>query len=87
MKTVHPVNSHIGECNACETSQKLAQPKQIARLIVETATKKYLLRAYDETLHAITEMEKEISAQDLLYAPQFSCTCNKFNVIKNISRP
>jgi hypothetical protein len=29
---------------------KLAQPKQTARLIVETATKKYLLRAYDETL-------------------------------------
>ena len=40
--------------------------------------------AYDETLPTITETEKEISAHDLLYAPQFSCT---FNVIKNIYHP
>ena len=47
-KNVHSLNAHIGECNACSITQKLTQPKQTAKLIIETGTKKYLLKAYDE---------------------------------------
>ena len=88
-KTVHPISGNIGECSSCQTNQKLKNPKQTAKLIVETATKKYMLRAYNYALHAITNImsTKEVSAEDLLFAPPFDCTCNKFNVISSISCP
>ena len=63
--------------------------KQTARLILESSTNNFTLRAYDEALRVITNAqtsEKEISAQNLLYAPEFDCTFNKFNVITNIFR-
>ena len=87
-KNAVPINPHIGECSGCNTTQKLAQPKQTAKLIIESATKKYFLKAHDAALRVITEVEpseKEVSAQDLLYAQQFTCT-HKYNVIKNIYR-
>jgi hypothetical protein len=42
------------------------------------------LRAYNEALRAITDSQTEVSAQELLYAPPFDCTYNKFNVITEI---
>ena len=85
-KTVHSVNSHIGECTACSTTQKLTNPKQTAKPILQSGTKMLTLRAYNEAPRAITDSQTEVSAQDLLYAPLFDCTYNKFNVITEICR-
>ena len=88
-KNVRPINSHMGECETCNTTQKLSCMKQAAKLIVESGTNTFTLRAHDEALKIITNAqtsEKEISAQDLLYAPEFNCTFNKFNILTNISR-
>lgn len=78
---MHPVNSHIRECTACSTTQKLTNPNQTAKLIMQSGTKMLTLRAYDEALRAITDSQIEVSSQDLLYAPPFDCTYNKLNVI------
>ena len=85
-KTVHSVNSHIGECTACSTTQKLTNPKQTAKPILQSGTKMLTLRAYNQAPRAITDSQTEVSAQDLLYAPPFDCTYNKFNVITEICR-
>ena len=49
-KKVFSINSHMGECNACSTTQKLAHPKQTTKLILESGTKILTLRAYDDML-------------------------------------
>ena len=38
-KKVFAINSHMGECNACSTTQKLPHPKQTTKLIIESGTK------------------------------------------------
>ena len=88
-KSITPMNSYIGECESCHTTQKLSNAKQTAKLLFETATKKLTLRAHDNILKIISGTEtsqKEISAQDLLYSPPFDCTYNKYNTITKISR-
>ena len=33
-RNIHPTNTHMGECSACNTTQKHTYPKQTARLII-----------------------------------------------------
>ena len=83
--SLHSVNSHIGEFTACSTTQKLTNPTQTAKFILQSGTKMLTLSAYEsEALRAITDSQTEVSAQELLYAPPFDCTYNKFNVITEI---
>ena len=69
--------------------QKLTEnTKQTAKLIVSTGTQKLTLKAHGETLKAIANSEdsdKEVSAHDLLFAPQFNLMYNRFYTITKIS--
>ena len=88
-RSIQPVNEHMADCSACNTIQRLSSPKQTAKLLVVSGSTRISLRAYDKALREITDTQtsqKEISAQDLLYASQFDCTYNKYNIITNVSR-
>ena len=88
-RSIQPVNEHIAKCSVCNTTQRFSSPKQAAKLLVVSGSTRISLRAYDKALREITDTQtsqKEISAQDLLYASQFNCTYNKYNIITNVSR-
>ena len=85
-KTVTPNDQHIGVCNNCNITQKLTS-KQTARLIVKSGAAKISLKAYDDVIKVIAQSNTlEVSAQELLFAPMFDCSYNKYHVITKISR-
>ena len=86
IKNITPVvDQEITECDFCRTSQRIGIPKQSAKLIFETNRRKLTLKANNDILQQITGSQTT-TAKDLLYAPQFDCYFNRFNVITNISR-
>ena len=85
-KTVVPTNEYVGVCDSCHTTQKLPAPKQTAKLFIQNGPQRLLLRANDIKLKEITQLQKEVTAQDLLFSPQFDCTYNKFKTITQVSR-
>lgn len=76
-RNVHPTNAHVGICDSCNTTQKLSSSKQSAKLLLQSGTRKVNLRVYDEALKAIANSETDITAQALLFAPEFECVYNK----------
>ena len=86
-KTVTPDDSEVGTCETCKTMQKLIS-KQTAKLTIKSGTTKVTVRAYDEALREIAQKSgAELTAQDLLFPPVFTCSYNKFHVLKSVSRP
>jgi hypothetical protein len=79
-------NESIGVCPSCQMTQKLPTPKQGAKIMIQTKEKGLTLRANDKILKQITQLQNEVTAQDLLYSPQFNCTYNKFHMITSVSR-
>ena len=79
-KSVTLSSSDIVTCETCSTTQKLSDPKMIAKLIVHSQTHKLTMRASGDILKAIARSET-VTAQHILFASMFNCTYNK------VSRP
>ena len=74
-KSVKPSTSQIGTCETCHTTQKLTDAKLSGN---HTGDSRLTLRASHDILKAIAQSDT-FTAQDLLFAPMFNCTCNKFH--------
>lgn len=87
-RTVEPMDDNIAQCTSCKTTQILSSLKQSAKLTINSEGKRFTLRANDSALREIAEVtsSKQVSAQDVLFAPQFDIKFNKFNIITHISR-
>ena len=87
-KAIMPLPPHekqIGVCEQCKITQKLS-PKQTAKLTVECGTTKVTLKAFDEIIKNIAQSDTKVSEPDLLLAPSFDLSYNKFNIITKVSR-
>ena len=75
-------------CDSCKTIQKPMNQRYTAKLfITNTANQRLSLRAYHDALKSIADADKDIiDAKDLLFAPPFDVTFNKYHTITNISR-
>ena len=83
-KSVKSSSSNIGTCETCNTMQKLSEPTLSARLVIHAEHQKLVLKASDVILKTIAQSQT-ITPQDLLFAPMFHCTYNKFNSITSVS--
>ena len=79
-KTVKPSTGQVGTCETCHRTQKLTDAKLSGRLIIHTGDSRLTLRASHDILKAIAQSDT-ITAHDLLFAPMFNCTYNKFHLI------
>lgn len=88
-KIVDPSNDTVGICSSCNTTQLLCNSKLSSKLFVKALDNDtpIALKAYSGTLQAITGKNPDkVTSEDLLFAPQFNLTYNKFHVITCISR-
>lgn len=85
-KYVIQSNEYIGVCQSCQMTQKLPPPKQVAKLLVQTEDKRLSLKATDDALRQITQLQREVTAQDLLFSPKFNCVYNKYHTITRVFR-
>lgn len=83
---ITPADEYTEVCDNCKITQKLT-PKQTARLIVKPGKTKITLKAFDKMIKVIAKSDStDVSAQELLFAPPFDFTFNKFNIITKVSR-
>lgn len=85
-KTIPVTDSPIATCNHCDTAQKWGKSKQSAKLIFDIGSKRLTLRANDNELKIICSAQSEVTSQDLLYAPPFDVSYNKYNAITKVTR-
>ena len=84
-KTVEPKNDSIGTCTSCNTQQKLTHAKVSAKICNKDTP--IAVRANAAALLGITGKDPAlITAEDILFAPTFTVTYNKFHLITNITR-
>ena len=87
-KAVTPTPPHdkqIGVCEQCKITQKLS-PKQSAKITIECGTTKVTLKAFNDIIKDIAQSEAKVSEPDLILAPSFNLSYNKFNIITKVSR-
>ena len=87
-KTVEPKNDSIGTCTSCNTQQKLTHAKVSAKIFIQSNKDTPIaVRANAAALLGITGKDPAlITAEDILFAPTFTVTYNKFHLITNITR-
>ena len=86
-KHVTPTGEHTGSCDSCNTMQMLCNTKMSAKLFVRPQGTQIpiSLKVYGEMLKQIVPKEK-ITSDDLLFAPHFDLTYNKFHVVTSVTR-
>lgn len=83
---ITPTDQYTGICDKCNITQKLIS-QQTARLIIKSGEAKITLKAFDKIIKIIAQSDtSEVSAQELLFAPAFDCSFDKFHVITRVSR-
>lgn len=86
-KLIPATSESVCVCENCNTMQKTTNHRYSAKLFMTNNNNERLsLRAYDEALKSIAQTDKNISSQDLLFAPPFDVTFNKYHVITHVSR-
>ena len=85
---VTPTDEHTGVCDNCSIMQKLTS-KQTTKLIVTARGTRITLKAFDDAIREIAQCKPDatkVSPQELLFAPAFNCSYNKFHTITKVSR-
>ena len=60
--------------------------KQSAKITIECGTTKVTLKAFNDIIKDIAQSEAKVSEPDLILAPSFNLSYNKFNIITKVSR-
>lgn len=82
-KTITASTESLATCNNCQTVQKITTKHHTAKLFIENndSKERFSVRAHDHSLKAIAQTDGPISCEDLLFAPPFIVTFNKYHVI------
>ena len=79
-KAIHPTTETVAVCDICKTTQKMGNHRLTAKLFIENQCARVTLRAYHDSLTAITQRD-DVKCEDLLFAAPFNVTYNKYHVI------
>ena len=84
-KEINPASDTVTTCGHCETTQRMGNCRQTAKLFIENQSTRVTLRAYHDALTSIT-LKDQINCEDLLYAHPFDVAFNRYHVITKVSR-
>ena len=85
-KSISATTDSLVVCEVCQTTQKITKQRYTAKLFIQLGQQRLSLRAYDEALKQIAQTDGSIKCEDLLFAPPFDLSYNKYHVITDVSR-
>ena len=65
---------------------EISTERYSAKLFIHTSQEKISLRAHDRALKTIAQKEENLKCEDLLFAPPFDISYNKYHVITEVCR-
>ena len=84
-----PTNDSIGICSSCNITQKLMQVKLSAKIFIQSTNNSapISVRANTQIIQEIAQKKAAlITTEDVLFAPKFNVTFNKFHLITKVTR-
>lgn len=78
--------SQVVTCETCHSTQKVPDPRQTVKLLIDANGSRLTLKATDQIIKDIAQSENVTDPRDLLFAPPFTCHYSRYNNITKISR-
>ena len=78
-KSISATTDSLVVCEVCQTTQKITKKRYRVKLFIQFGRQTVSLRAHDDALKQIAQMDGSIKCEDLLFTPPFNISYNKYH--------